>query len=582
MVDKRSSKLDERTRSLYQVSLGLPKQARNELHLRFPVEIYVQDPLVAKKYKDENILGISTIDIDWEPNLRDGPTSARIAVLDYDADKDLLTDPVQWDEAGRYFRGVDNPDSFQFHQVNVWAIALNTLSFFEDRRVMGRPIPWGFDGNRLTAIPHAGEMKNAFYDRNSKTLKFFYFNVGNETVYTCLSHDIVAHETGHAILDGIRPHYNIISSIQTSAFHEFLADLTTILSALRNNDVRRVVADTSKADLMQDKVIANLAEEFAKDEVASIYGDIDRYYLRTAHNSYSMEDMEGKWEAHFYSQIMTGAMFEILARMTKLHLKKRNYRGALWEATRRFNRIALRALDYCPPVDVQFIEYGRAMLRADEWVYPVDKFGYRTIIKEVFEKRGLTGLETETPPLSIEFLWKHDFESISRSRTAAYYFLNDNRDRLGIPHEQDIKVADIYYTRKVVDANQKLPQEIVLQYIWEEKFKLEGSEFELLDGQETELLCGGTLVFDGLGNVVHWCKKPGTENGSEVDRLKGEERKSNFVEYIKKLVAFGMVDLTGSDEPEDKHLQQPAVLGRVQDGTLRLEATPHLVHPARA
>lgn len=36
--------------------------------------------------------------------------------------------------------------------------------------------------------------------------------------YTCLSHDIIAHEAGHACLDGIRPYYYTFSSVQTAAF----------------------------------------------------------------------------------------------------------------------------------------------------------------------------------------------------------------------------------------------------------------------------------------------------------------------------------------------------------------------------
>ena len=67
------------------------------------------------------------------------------------------------------------------------------------------PIPWAFEGNRLIVVPHAGYGQNAYYDRQSKSLQFYYFDKDGKTVYTCLSTDIVRHEFGHAVLDGVRP-----------------------------------------------------------------------------------------------------------------------------------------------------------------------------------------------------------------------------------------------------------------------------------------------------------------------------------------------------------------------------------------
>ena len=120
------------------------------------------------------------------------------------------------------------------------------LEFYEEPWALGRPVPWGFDGNRLIVVPHAGFGENAFYDQHSKSLQFYYFGDQQSPGYTCLSHDIIAHETGHAILDGIRPMYNQLSSVQTAAFHEFIGDLTAILLALFNQDIRHFVSKTSE------------------------------------------------------------------------------------------------------------------------------------------------------------------------------------------------------------------------------------------------------------------------------------------------------------------------------------------------
>jgi hypothetical protein len=560
---------------LYQAGRHLSAEDRKRLGLRFPAPVYVQDPEVAKRNPQ---LGIHDLWLEWEPGLMDGPTSARVAVVDYNADSGTLIPPARWDEERRRFTGADDPDSFQFHQVNVWAVVQNALSFFEDPHVMGRPVPWGFEGNRILLVPHAGFMRNAYYDRRSKSLQFYFFGDQERPVYTCLSHDIIAHETGHAILDGIRPYYHEISSPQTSAFHEFLADLTAILATLRNNDVRRVIAEKSGGDLTKDEVIADLAEEFARDEVLDTYGEAQRYYLRTAHNDMTMEDIEGKWEPHECSQVLTGAMFDILARMAILYLEEMSPAQALWRATDHFNRIALRALDYCPSVDVQFIDYAQAALRADELAYPMDKKGYRDVMREVFQKRGLEIQSNPSPPHNVEFLWRYGIDDISRSRTAAYLFLNDNRSTLRIPPQQDLIVADLYTTDKVVEAEKRLPSEIVLEYVWMEDVVLMGDRFGRFKNQVLPLLCGGTLVFDGRGNLLHWDSKPGVEGQTGERRQEGERRRGVLLDYVQNLIDAGMLGLVDDESLQTVDVTPIPVLGTRREGGLQLEMTSSLMH----
>lgn len=574
MKQKKSTLSNQIVEQLYMATLDM--KAREEFGLRFPVKVYVQDPEVAR-YNEE--LGIRDILMDWEPGMMDGPTSARVAVVDYNADSNVFVEAARWNSEARRFMVDEDPTNFQFHQVNVWAIVQNTLAFYENPHVMGRPIPWGFDGNRLIVIPHAGYRRNAFYDRNSKSLQFYFFEFEGDPVYTCLSHDIVAHETGHAILDGIRPHFNAISSVQTSAFHEFLADLTAILSALRNNDVRNVVAKSSDGDLQKDDVIADLAEQFAKKKVEETYQEVQRSYLRTAHNALTMKHIAGRWEPHYCSQVLTGALFQILSEITMVHKKDgKSASRALWYGTRHLNRMALRALDYCPPVDVQFIDYARVLLRADQLAYPRDSKGYRDIVRKVFKARGLEDFSLPSIPESIEFTWKYDITQISRSRTAAYHFLNDNRCRLGIPLNQDIVVTDLYSTDKVVEAENRLPQEIVLEYLWREDVELRGDRFAQFRGKIVPLLCGGTLIFDGRANLLHWIDKPGVEDTDGERRQQGEFRRGQMLDYVAILIHEGMLRLSDGDGDGGIDAYHPVVRGQLRGGALHMEMTPHLLH----
>jgi hypothetical protein len=91
------------------------------------------------------------------------------------------------------------------------------------------------------------------------------------------------------------------SSVQTAAFHEFIADLTAILSVLRTNAVRRTIADISKGNLFDAGVISKLAEEFAVKESENRYRGGNKQYLRNAGNEKTMKLVEKSWNPYDYS-----------------------------------------------------------------------------------------------------------------------------------------------------------------------------------------------------------------------------------------------------------------------------------------
>src|SRR4030095_7428755 len=72
---------------------------------------------------------------------------------------------------------------------------------------------------------------NAFYSRDVEGLVFGYFRGRrNRAVYTCLSQDIVVHETTHALIDALRERYLDPSGPDQAAFHEGFADIVALLS----------------------------------------------------------------------------------------------------------------------------------------------------------------------------------------------------------------------------------------------------------------------------------------------------------------------------------------------------------------
>ena len=186
------------------------------------------------------------------------------------------------------------------------------------------------------------------------------------------------------MLDGIRPRYIEAVLPETAAFHEFIGDLTAILIAFRNNEFRRQLVAETGGDLNKDSTLSGVAEQFGKFVE-------DKPYLRSARNRLTMKDVAGDQRPHYMSQVLTGAMFDIVIRLSKHYVKdrKRSVLEAFWDTIQRMQSMAIQPLDLLPPVDVTFADYALAVLRAEEIVNPTDPDDYRGLMLDVFIKRGI-------------------------------------------------------------------------------------------------------------------------------------------------------------------------------------------------
>jgi hypothetical protein len=551
---------DDRVR-LYAASRFLEKDFRKKCGLLLPFSAYFQDPFVAETDSTKGI--DDEVMVAWEPGLADGPTSSRFAVVDYNADSGALAAPAVWSEDQQAYVGAGDlvldenaAKTFQFHQVSVWALLQDSLSFFENASALGRSIPWAFEGNRLIVVPHAGYGENAFYDRESKSLQFYYFGPEDKPVYTCLSTDIVHHEFAHAVLDGIRPLYNEGGNPQVGAFHEFTGDLAAILLTLRNDRLRRQLAEASQGKIENATSLSSLAEEFGN----AVSG---RPYLRTARNEETMATLAGETEPHRLSEVMTGAMFDVLVAIAANYQRVGGASPvkAFWFAADRMQRMAIQPYDLLPPVEVTFRDYALAACRSQQLADPLDPGDYYGMLITAFVKRGILSQDDEKQLREPHYLNERfsfsvpgDIDEVSRSRAAAYRFLDDNREDLLIPATRDFFVADLYDARK--RGRQGLPasRQIVLEYVWREEVVLEGARFAQYSGRQTTMLCGGTLVFNEDGNVVSWMMKPGSlpyggrrARGGKTAALwqtavkEGENRRNTLLDSIAAQLAAGRI-----------------------------------------
>jgi hypothetical protein len=293
---------------------------------------------------------------------------------------------------------------------------------------------------RLRIHPHALREANAYYSPTKKALLFGYFPaaVGADgagaaplTVFTCLSQDIVAHETTHALLDGIHRRFNESSNPDVLAFHEAFADIVALFQHFSLPDVLRHQIASTRGDLASQNKLGELAQQFGqaigkRGALRSAIGEVDdngQWQRREP----DPEDYVRLTEPHERGSLLVAAVFDAFLNIYKagvadllriasegtgvlpagqLHpdLVNRLAEEAAHSA-QQVLEMCIRALDYCPPVDITFGDYLRAVVTADFEFDPVDEEHHRVAFAEAFRRYGIVPDNVRT--LSVDgLLWR--------------------------------------------------------------------------------------------------------------------------------------------------------------------------------
>jgi hypothetical protein len=391
--------------------------------------------------------------VPWEELRRRGkdstasyPHGEYLEIVDYDPATGRFYEPVDLDAPhllaqDGYAPSVSNP---QFHQQMVYAVVMTTIKNFE--QALGRKVQWGENLRyskskkgknrrevefefvpRLRVYPHALRQANAYYDPNKKSLLFGYFSstpanaqlqLPGSTIFTCLSHDIIAHETTHAILDGLHRRYIEATHPDTRAFHEAFADIVALFQHFSFPDVLKHQIAQTRGDLKQQNLLGQLAQQFGQavggyGSLRDAIGETDKagnWHPRVP----NLTDYTSVMSPHARGGILVAAIFEAFLNIYQKRIQKvmRIATGGsgilpagelhpdlvdeLADIAARTAsdvlRICIRALDYCPPLDITFGDYLRAIVTADFDMVAEDTHGYRVAFIEAFQKRGISAV----------------------------------------------------------------------------------------------------------------------------------------------------------------------------------------------
>lgn len=536
--------------------------------------VVAQDPLV--KAADGSILK-SDVRLPAE-RIDPGPRGPRVHVIDYDSSTGRYRPPLKRVGPEGLFKEPTDEQimghpGFRAH--NVYAIAMRTLGVFEE--ALGRRVPWAGGAHQLKIAPHAFAAANAFYSREAEALLFGYFSGTDGPVFSSLSHDVVVHETTHALIDGLRERFTGQAVPDQAAFHEGFADVVALLSVLSDKGLVARILEVQAKDLpmegvrsgeippqidrkylhdekFRESVLFGLAQQMGQ-EMSGVRGRA----LRRSVESLKPEDIDLESDdlqaAHRRGEVLVSIIMHAFIEIWVDRLERLAGNGTTvateWVAQEAADiadellHLTIRALDYTPPVHLEFGDYLSALLTADYETRPDDgRYRFQAHLRSMFGRFGVepaAGQDLDgrwlPPDLQIDYATTR-FDSLRRDPDEAFRFVWANAAAIGL--------RDIAHTRvlSVRPSYRRAPQdglgvrETVVECL--QLLTLEASELNSLANlrkprdlpADTEItLQGGvTLVFDERGNLKFAIRKPLHPGESASNRRAHQRRLNRLVE----------------------------------------------------
>jgi hypothetical protein len=498
--------------------------------------VVAQDPNVRRAGK----VVTAEIEVPYE-ELEPGPVGHRAHVVDYNSTTQTMYRPVRVPEREAPPK-VGTTTILRdpgFHALNVYALVMRTLARFE--HALGRRVQWGFPAHQLKLVPHAFEEANAFYSRESESLLFGYYRGGGKTNLMCMSHDIVVHETAHALLDGLRRRFLAPSSADQAAFHEGFADIIALLSVFSLEQVLEALLDeddsAAPAGLIHKNAVTvpRLKNSVLLGLAAAIDPQSDLGRVNALRRSVTLKEdkqalsLEEFKEPHRRGEVLVAAVMRAFLevwtnRLTALGSIQGDYldrkrvaeEGAV--VADLLLTAAIRALDYTPPVHIDFGDYLSALLTADREVRGErdTRYGLRKSLTTWFANYGITpGSDAD------DGLWRRSdiqlgregvhYGSLQNDPTEMFRLVWANRHRLRFDPTAYMQVASVRPCVRTSPDDGLVLRETVAECT--EYLSVPASELQrryklrkpagMRDDQEVVLEGGSTLILDEYGTLKY-------------------------------------------------------------------------------
>jgi hypothetical protein len=534
-----------------------------------PLTIIARDPSIRDATPSDADRAILRAQVEVPASrLEPGPRGPRFHVVDYDSSHPgTWTEPADLATLKRPASGWGFRDSFvnatdhalltsrRFRAQNVYAIAARTLASFES--ALGRPVPWAFGGPQLYLVPTAFEEASAYYADSDQAIYFGYFPASDgRTVYACLAHDIVAHETTHAVLDGLRRRFDVPGLPDQAAFHEGFADVVALLSLLTAKaSTQALIGRESTGPIRASDLTESALHRSALVTIGAEFGDalhmsrgagIRRSVEMTPTTEWRRSNNPVWEEPHRRGEIFVAVVMRAFIGIwvRRLEALRDRESGSIDReraaeegaaAAAHLLTMVIRAIDYCPSVEFEFEDFLTAILISDQEVVPDDNLGYRAALEDSFAEFGIA--PTERAPVVLEgrtdapSYRNFSYWALRSDPSEAFRFIWDNAGLLGVAAPYFVHVENVrpsvrigprgfVVSETVIDYVEELiirrDDLVQLARTTEPAFEVPG---QIPSDAKLKIWGGGSIILDEFGGLKFHHHKPLMDWGRQQRRL---------------------------------------------------------------
>lgn len=235
-------------------------------------------------------LGKKIIELPYQVN--PGPSDQQVKIEGFN---------VQPDDDGNFLYG--NYAEEELDAIHTYGIVRMVIDLYEG--ILKKPIIWSWRQkgiNKPLNVRIRNNGINSRYLKDYQTIELDYYGPYGNWTYNCRTVDLVAHETGHAVIDSLKPEWEK-GDAETRGMAEAFCDLTAMFLVLIQKDLCKQVIGETQGDLTQSSILSQFG-------VGHGFEENSFKEIRNALNNsvYKAKD----WNTYRYCEVLVGILYELL------------------------------------------------------------------------------------------------------------------------------------------------------------------------------------------------------------------------------------------------------------------------------